>query len=109
MTPLAFPLPAFNPGPLTGDGNITWLVSGRTPVLIDAGTGDSRHLDALDDALGGVRLARVLVTHNHSDHASGAPAIRERTPATRFAKAPWPDRDWTLRSKRQPGKASLRT
>lgn len=87
------PIPAFNPGPLTGEGNLTWLVPGAATVLVDAGTGDLRHLEALERALGGGRLARVLVTHNHSDHASGASAIHHRMRGVRFAKAPWPERD----------------
>jgi glyoxylase-like metal-dependent hydrolase (beta-lactamase superfamily II) len=87
------PIHAHNPGPFTGEGNTTWLVAGRVPVLIDAGTGDSRYLDDLCAALGSARLARVLVTHAHSDHAGGAAAIAERMPHVRFAKMPWPDRD----------------
>jgi glyoxylase-like metal-dependent hydrolase (beta-lactamase superfamily II) len=78
---------------MTGRGNTTWLIPGRTPVLIDAGTGDSRHVEALEAALGGATLERVLVTHAHPDHASGAPVIQERMPGTRFSKMPWPARD----------------
>jgi glyoxylase-like metal-dependent hydrolase (beta-lactamase superfamily II) len=89
----AVPIHARNPGPLTGAGNITWLIPGRVPVLIDAGIGDATHLDALERALGGARLGRVLVTHAHPDHAGGAPAIAARMPAVRFAKMPWPSRD----------------
>ena len=63
------------------------------PVLIDAGTGDPRHLADVTAALGSSRLVRVLVTHGHSDHASGALAIAERMPHVRFAKIPWPERD----------------
>jgi ribonuclease/clavin/mitogillin len=33
------------------------------------------------------------VTHSHSDHASGAPAIAERWPDVRFLKMPWAERD----------------
>ena len=91
MTPVS--VRAHNPGPLTGHGNTTWLITGRVPVLIDAGTGDPRHLDDLAVALAGMRLARVLVTHAHVDHASGAPAIAARLPHVRFAKMPWPGRD----------------
>ena len=72
---------------------MTWLLDGRQPVLIDAGTGERDHLDAIEAALGGRPLARVLVTHNHSDHASGVEAIRSRFPAVRFTKIPWPARD----------------
>jgi glyoxylase-like metal-dependent hydrolase (beta-lactamase superfamily II) len=84
---------AHNPGPLTGQGNTTWLITGRVPVLIDAGTGDRRHLDDLAVAAGNVPLARVLVTHAHPDHAAGAPAIAARMPNVRFAKMPWRERD----------------
>ena len=90
---------AFNPGPLTGNGNTTWLLPGHVPTLIDAGTGEPEHLDALERALAGARLAQVLVTHAHVDHASGAPAIAERMPHVRFLKMPWPVRDtaWHVR------------
>ena len=93
------PIHAFNPGPITGDGNWTWLIGGRVPTLIDAGTGDARHLDAIAAALGGSRLAQVLVTHGHVDHASGAMAIADRFGAPAFLKHPWPGRDakWAVR------------
>jgi glyoxylase-like metal-dependent hydrolase (beta-lactamase superfamily II) len=87
------PIFAHNPGPFTGEGNWTFLLTGRVPTLIDAGTGDARHLDAVVEALGGAPLAQVLVTHAHGDHASGAAALRARFPAVRFRKMPWPDRD----------------
>jgi glyoxylase-like metal-dependent hydrolase (beta-lactamase superfamily II) len=87
------PVHAFNPGPLTGDGNVTWLIPGRRPALIDAGTGDPRHVEALGAALGDASLSAVLVTHGHVDHASGAPALARSMPQARFAKMPWPERD----------------
>ena len=86
-------IPGFNPGPYTGDGNNTYLIEGREPALIDAATGNAEHLDALADALGPSRLARVLVTHGHSDHVSGSQAIAERWPRAQFLKMPWPARD----------------
>jgi glyoxylase-like metal-dependent hydrolase (beta-lactamase superfamily II) len=91
MNPVA--IHAFNPGPVTGAGNWTWLIPGRLPTLIDAGTGDPRHLDALRRTLDGASLAQVLVTHAHGDHASGAPVIAQQMPGTRFLKMPWPERD----------------
>jgi glyoxylase-like metal-dependent hydrolase (beta-lactamase superfamily II) len=84
---------AHNPGPFTGTGNTTWLIPGRVPVLVDAGTGQRQFLEDLSAALGGARLARVLVTHGHPDHAGGAVALAARMPHARFAKMPWPDRD----------------
>ena len=97
MTPIA--VHAFNPGPMTGAGNWTWLVPGRIPTLIDDGTGEARHLEALDTALAGAALAQVLVTHAHVDHASGAVAMAQRFPNLRFLKMPWPERDsrWPVR------------
>lgn len=87
------PLHAANPGPMTGDGNWTWLIPGRIPTLIDAGTGEAAHLAALGEALGSSVLGQVLVTHAHTDHASGAPAIAARMPSARFRKMLWPERD----------------
>jgi hydroxyacylglutathione hydrolase len=97
MNPI--PIHAFNPGPMTGDGNWTWLVPGRVPTLIDAGTGDPKHLDAIDAALAGAPLAQVLVTHGHIDHASGAVALAQRFQGVSFLKMPWAERDsrWPVR------------
>ena len=84
---------------MTGRGNTTWLIPGRVPTLIDAGTGEPQHLDALEAALAGSRLAQVLVTHSHVDHAAGAAAIAQRMPHVRFLKMPWPEHDaaWRVR------------
>jgi glyoxylase-like metal-dependent hydrolase (beta-lactamase superfamily II) len=90
-------LDAHNPGPMTGRGNNTYLLRGGAgdAVLIDAGTGDPRHLAAIDRELGAGRheLARVLVTHGHHDHVAGAPLIAMRHPHARFLKFPWPEED----------------
>lgn len=66
---------------------------GASPLLVDAGTGRPGHLAELDDALAGARLTHVVVTHNHSDHASGAPALAGRYHGVRFSKAPWAEKD----------------
>lgn len=91
----AIPLHAGNPGPLTGDGNWTYLIEGPRAVLIDAGVGAPSHLDAIDAAAGDRQL-HLVVTHAHSDHIAGAPVIRERRPSTRLSKMPWPIRDRDL-------------
>jgi glyoxylase-like metal-dependent hydrolase (beta-lactamase superfamily II) len=85
-------LHAGNPGPMTGEGNWTYLIGRERPLLIDAGVGHASHLDAIAEAAPG-GPAHVLVTHAHSDHVSGAPAIHERWPAAAFSKHPWPIRD----------------
>lgn len=93
FTPLrVLHLHAGNPGPMTGSGNWTYLFAGPLPVLIDAGVGAVSHLDEIwQHAPGGPAI--VAVTHAHSDHASGAPAIAARSPRVRFLKHPWPERD----------------
>lgn len=88
------PLHADNPGPMTGAGNWTYLVPGRSAVLIDAGVGRAAHLEAVSAHVPG-GPALVVVTHAHPDHISGAPALATRWPAARFAKLPWPQRDGT--------------
>ncbi len=58
-----------NPGPFTGPGTNTWLLSDeRVLVVIDPGPDDDRHLAALQAAIGGAAVGVVLVTHAHSDH-----------------------------------------
>jgi glyoxylase-like metal-dependent hydrolase (beta-lactamase superfamily II) len=61
-------------------GNNTWLLPGPPSVLIDAGTGDRAHVDAIARALEGAPLDLVLITHHHVDHAAGAPALLARWP-----------------------------
>jgi glyoxylase-like metal-dependent hydrolase (beta-lactamase superfamily II) len=75
---------ADNPGPFTLSGTNTWIY-GREPAwLIDPGPGLREHLDAISEELderGG--LGAVLLTHDHSDHAEGAPEL-----ILRFSPAP---------------------
>ncbi len=85
-------LHAGNPGPMTGSGNWTYLVPGPAAVLIDAGVGHAAHLDAIV-AAAPQGPADVLVTHIHSDHSAGAPALAVRLPRARFRKFPWAGRD----------------
>lgn len=74
-------IPAGNPSPWTGPtGNNTYLFPGRTPALIDAGVGNPTHVEAIASALSDRALEVILLTHAHSDHASGLPALRERWP-----------------------------
>jgi len=90
-------LEAHNPGPMTGQGNNTYLLVGSQGegALIDAGVGDSRHLAAIERHLcdGRARLDHILVTHAHADHASGAPVLVGAHGTARCHKFPWPDED----------------
>ena len=85
-------LHAGNPGPFTGEGNWTYLIPGDRPVLIDAGVGNPSHLEAIA-AASPAGLADIIVTHAHSDHSAGAPALLGRWPSARLWKKPWPERD----------------
>jgi glyoxylase-like metal-dependent hydrolase (beta-lactamase superfamily II) len=85
---------AGNPSQWTGPtGNNTYLLPGRTPALVDAGVGNPAHLQAIAAALGGAALQTVLLTHSHSDHASGVPMLLERWPnaIVRPASQPFSD------------------
>lgn len=79
---------------MTGAGNWTYFLPGRHPVLIDAGVGDPRHLEAIGRARA-EGPGHVLVSHAHGDHISGTGALAARWPETRFSKMPWPERDVT--------------
>ncbi len=72
-------IPAGNASSWTGPtGTNTYLLTGAVPSLVDAGVGDAAHIEAIAASLAGVRLARVLITHGHRDHASGLDALQER-------------------------------
>ncbi|OFW11448.1 MAG: hypothetical protein A3H96_00660 [Acidobacteria bacterium RIFCSPLOWO2_02_FULL_67_36] len=75
-------IPARNASSWTGPtGNNTYLLTGRVPALVDAGVGNPDHIEEIASALNGAPLATVLITHGHSDHVSGLPALMERWPA----------------------------
>jgi hydroxyacylglutathione hydrolase len=82
---------------MTGAGTNTYLIPGAVPTLIDAATGDPRHLNALGRELDanceGEPLAQILVTHAHPDHAGGVHAIRSRWPSLVLRKMLWPGCD----------------
>jgi glyoxylase-like metal-dependent hydrolase (beta-lactamase superfamily II) len=62
-----------NPGPMTLEGTNTYLYGADPCVVIDPGSDDSAHLEAIRVAAaerGGIGL--VLLTHSHGDHTAGA-------------------------------------
>ena len=88
MNPEPLLIPAGNPSEWTGPtGTNTWLLRGRTPTLIDAGVGLPDHVEAVAAALEGAPLARICITHGHSDHSGGLPALLRRWPAIEVTTA----------------------
>ncbi len=70
-----------NPGPMTYNGTNSWLIDWEGGVaVIDPGTEDAAHLDAIV-AEAGPRLSHILITHTHSDHIAGAASLARRTGA----------------------------
>jgi glyoxylase-like metal-dependent hydrolase (beta-lactamase superfamily II) len=77
---------AANPGWMTLDGTNSWLLhepGAGLAVLIDPGPDDPTHLAHLLQAAEeqGARIALILLTHGHPDHAEGARRLHERTGA----------------------------
>jgi glyoxylase-like metal-dependent hydrolase (beta-lactamase superfamily II) len=64
-----------NPSPMTHWGTNTYLVGFGSLVVVDPGPDDPAHLAALRAAIGGARVAAVLVTHPHRDHSPLAPRL----------------------------------
>lgn len=79
---------AGNAGPFTFRGTNTFLIGQDTLAVLDPGPADAAHIDALLAAIGGARVAQILVTHTHRDHSPGARLLKERTGAPVLAAGP---------------------
>jgi glyoxylase-like metal-dependent hydrolase (beta-lactamase superfamily II) len=85
-TPRATCLLAPNPSPMTLDGTNTWLIAepgSASVVVVDPGPEDERHLRRVhaEAVAGDRRVAAILLTHGHPDHAAGAARFAELTGA----------------------------
>jgi glyoxylase-like metal-dependent hydrolase (beta-lactamase superfamily II) len=65
---------AENPSPYTLDGTNTYVVEGW---VVDPGPADAGHAERVIDAAGG-DVAGIVLTHDHPDHAEGAPLLARR-------------------------------
>ena len=62
-----------NPGPMTLEGTNTYLYGADPCAVIDPGSEDPGHLEAIRAAAGERGgIGPVLLTHSHGDHAAGA-------------------------------------
>lgn len=81
-----------NPGPFTGPGTNTYLLtSTEEALLIDPGPLDRSHEAAILDALTGLQLKGILVTHTHEDHAPLANPLAAELGVPAYGHAPGPD------------------
>jgi glyoxylase-like metal-dependent hydrolase (beta-lactamase superfamily II) len=67
-----------NASPMTLDGTTTYVVGRRHAVVIDPGSAARDHLDAIAAAVGEAASVRVLLTHDHPDHSTGAGELAAR-------------------------------
>ena len=82
-----------NPSPLTLDGTNTWIIAepGSTAVVVvDPGPEDEAHLRRVHDvaSAGDRRVALIVLTHGHPDHAAGAARFAAITGAPVLALDP---------------------
>jgi glyoxylase-like metal-dependent hydrolase (beta-lactamase superfamily II) len=54
-------------------------------LVLDPGPDQPAHIDALLRAIGGAKVAAILVTHSHYDHSQAAPHLKTLTGATILA------------------------
>ena len=76
-TPRARCVLAPNPSPLTLDGTNTWVIAepgSPAAVVVDPGPEDAGHLTRVLEVActGDRRVALIVLTHGHPDHAAGA-------------------------------------
>jgi glyoxylase-like metal-dependent hydrolase (beta-lactamase superfamily II) len=92
VSPLVRRLVANNPSPFTFTGTCSYLVGEEELAIIDPGPLDEAHIQALLHAAEGRRIAHILVTHTHRDHAPAAARLREATGAPILGARPYQPR-----------------
>jgi glyoxylase-like metal-dependent hydrolase (beta-lactamase superfamily II) len=100
---------AHNPSAFTYFGTQTYLIGTDEVAVIDPGPDLPEHLDALESAIGGRRVAAIMCTHTHRDHSPAARPQRGRwrsAPARRSSVA---HRWRSKRSGRAPTRRSTAT
>lgn len=84
-TPIAFApgirrIVAANPGPMTYHGTNCWLIdTDDGTVVLDPGSAEPDHLDAIEREAG--RIGLILLSHTHADHLTGVAELAARTGA----------------------------
>jgi glyoxylase-like metal-dependent hydrolase (beta-lactamase superfamily II) len=79
---------AHNPSAFTYYGTQTYLIGTSEVAVVDPGPDLPEHLEALETAIGGRRVAAIMCTHTHRDHSPAARPLAERTGAPVVGCAP---------------------
>ena len=79
---------AHNPSAFTYFGTQTYLVGDDEVAVIDPGPDLAEHLEALESAIGGRRVAAIMCTHTHRDHSPAARPLSQATGAPIIGCAP---------------------
>jgi glyoxylase-like metal-dependent hydrolase (beta-lactamase superfamily II) len=79
---------AHNPSAFTYYGTQTYLIGSNEIAVIDPGPDLPEHVDALEQAIGGRKVAAIMCTHTHRDHRPAARPLAERTGAPIIGCAP---------------------
>lgn len=77
-----------NPSPYTFTGTQVHFLGTGELAIIDPGPDVPEHVEAMLSAIGGRRVAAILVTHTHKDHSPAARTLREATGAPIVGCAP---------------------
>jgi glyoxylase-like metal-dependent hydrolase (beta-lactamase superfamily II) len=75
-----------NPGVRELDGTNTWIVGSSPAIVIDPGPEIDAHLREVERTAG--RVGAIALTHDHPDHAPGAPRLSAMTGAPIHAARP---------------------
>ena len=74
-----------NPSAMTLDGTRTYIVGRVRTAIIDPGSSDPDHIEAIAAQASGGNVV-IIITHDHPDHSAGAHELSERlnAPVLRF-------------------------
>jgi glyoxylase-like metal-dependent hydrolase (beta-lactamase superfamily II) len=72
---------AHNPSAFTYYGTQSYVIGEAEVAIVDPGPDLPEHLDALERAIGGRRVAAIMCTHTHRDHSPAAKPLADATGA----------------------------
>jgi glyoxylase-like metal-dependent hydrolase (beta-lactamase superfamily II) len=79
---------AHNPSAFTYYGTQTYLIGNVEVAVVDPGPDLPEHIDALEQAIGGRKVAAIMCTHTHRDHSPASRPLAERIGAPIIGCAP---------------------